>query len=157
MSTEKLLSTSKLCAANSSSSSGYSSLSSRNSDSLSLPSSVSNSQSSDNSETPEIISVTTTTKVGKSELGESKNSSDTKTSTQAENMSKISQQNVPSGNCSLWVEKYKPDSTKKIIGQQGDKSNVKKLINWLNEWYKNNSGNKKAKYVPGEIRCKFLV
>lgn len=50
---------------------------------------------------------------------------------------------------SLWVEKYKPQSSKKIIGQQGEKSNVNKLIYWLNNWYKNNTGSKKASFVPG--------
>lgn len=49
-----------------------------------------------------------------------------------------------------WVEKYKPRSSKKIIGQQGDKSNVKKLTNWLNNWYKNNSVSKKASFVPSK-------
>lgn len=50
---------------------------------------------------------------------------------------------------SLWVEKYKPQSSKKIIGQQGEKSNVNKLIHWLKNWYKNNAGSKKASFVPG--------
>jgi replication factor C subunit 1 len=34
----------------------------------------------------------------------------------------------------LWVEKYKPTSTKTIIGQQGDSSNMRKLTNWLRLW-----------------------
>lgn len=54
-----------------------------------------------------------------------------------------------SDNFSLWVEKYKPQSSKKIIGQQGEKSNVNKLIHWLKNWYKNNTGSKKAAFVPG--------
>ncbi|KAK6617052.1 hypothetical protein RUM44_005409 [Polyplax serrata] len=41
----------------------------------------------------------------------------------------------------LWVDKYKPKSTKGIVGQGGEKSNVKKLIYWLQNWYKNHSGN----------------
>lgn len=44
---------------------------------------------------------------------------------------------------SLWADKYKPLSTKHIIGQQGDRSNVKKLIRWLQEWHSNHSGKKK--------------
>lgn len=40
----------------------------------------------------------------------------------------------------LWVEKYKPKTTKQIIGQGGDKSNVKKLTKWLQDWHKNHSG-----------------
>ena len=34
----------------------------------------------------------------------------------------------------LLVDKYKPKSTKEIIGQQGDKSNVKKLVKWIKNW-----------------------
>ena len=37
----------------------------------------------------------------------------------------------------LWVDRYKPTSVKQIIGQQGDKSNAKKLLNWLTNWHKN--------------------
>ena len=37
----------------------------------------------------------------------------------------------------LWVDKYRPRSLKQIIGQQGDKSNVKKLLKWLTNWYSN--------------------
>ncbi|KAG6458394.1 hypothetical protein O3G_MSEX010845 [Manduca sexta] len=38
---------------------------------------------------------------------------------------------------SMWVEKYKPQNVKQIIGQHGDASNVKKLTNWLTKWYVN--------------------
>ncbi|KAJ4438820.1 hypothetical protein ANN_14772, partial [Periplaneta americana] len=44
---------------------------------------------------------------------------------------------------SLWADKYKPVSTKQIIGQQGDRSNVKKLLKWLDSWHSNHSGKKK--------------
>ncbi|CAC5383730.1 RFC1 [Mytilus coruscus] len=37
----------------------------------------------------------------------------------------------------LWVDKYKPSAMKHIIGQTGDKSNAKKLLNWLSNWHKN--------------------
>uniref|UniRef100_A0A2A4JBC5 Replication factor C subunit 1 n=1 Tax=Heliothis virescens TaxID=7102 RepID=A0A2A4JBC5_HELVI len=40
-------------------------------------------------------------------------------------------------NMSMWVEKYKPQNIKQIIGQHGDASNVKKLMNWLTKWYVN--------------------
>jgi hypothetical protein len=36
----------------------------------------------------------------------------------------------------LWVDKYKPTTTRGIIGQQTDKSNMKKLQNWLKNWPK---------------------
>lgn len=34
----------------------------------------------------------------------------------------------------MWVDKYKPTSLKQVIGQQGDKSNAKKLLHWLLNW-----------------------
>ncbi|CAL1548583.1 unnamed protein product [Lymnaea stagnalis] len=37
----------------------------------------------------------------------------------------------------LWVDKHKPTALKNIIGQQGDKSNAKKLLNWLTSWHEN--------------------
>lgn len=43
----------------------------------------------------------------------------------------------------MWVDKYKPASLKNIIGQQSEKSNVKKLLFWLKNWHKNQSGDKK--------------
>ncbi|XP_067938204.1 replication factor C subunit 1-like isoform X1 [Watersipora subatra] len=36
----------------------------------------------------------------------------------------------------LWVDKYKPTSVSKIIGQMGDKSNARKLLVWLNNWHR---------------------
>lgn len=44
---------------------------------------------------------------------------------------------------SLWVDKYKPTNIKQIIGQQGEKSCVNKLLKWLKNWHSNHSGNKK--------------
>lgn len=44
---------------------------------------------------------------------------------------------------SLWVDKYKPTNVKQIIGQQGEKSSVNKLLKWLKNWHSNHSGNKK--------------
>ena len=48
-----------------------------------------------------------------------------------------------SGTSSLWVDKYAPTTTKQIIGQQGERSNVKKLIKWLSNWFSNHDGTKK--------------
>ncbi|XP_053680616.1 replication factor C subunit 1 [Anopheles nili] len=42
-----------------------------------------------------------------------------------------------------WVDKYKPTSTKQIVGQAGTSSNVQRLTVWLSSWYKNNDGTKK--------------
>lgn len=36
----------------------------------------------------------------------------------------------------LWVDKYKPTSMKRIIGQTGESSNAPKLLNWLKNWQK---------------------
>ena len=41
------------------------------------------------------------------------------------------------GQMDLWVDKYKPVNCKTIIGQQGDRSNMKKLKTWLNSWNNN--------------------
>lgn len=38
-------------------------------------------------------------------------------------------------NNQMWVDKYKPQDIKQIIGQHGESSNVKKLMNWLTKWY----------------------
>ena len=43
----------------------------------------------------------------------------------------------------LWVDKYKPPGMKQIIGQQGDKSNARKLLKWLQGWHKNQAAGKK--------------
>ena len=43
----------------------------------------------------------------------------------------------------LWVDKYKPQSLKQIIGQLGEKSNVRKLLNWLTNWHRNVASGKK--------------
>ncbi|KAF8767119.1 Replication factor C subunit 1 like protein [Argiope bruennichi] len=50
---------------------------------------------------------------------------------------------------SMWVDKYKPTSLKQVIGQQGDKSNAKKLLNWVVNWSRNRRLNKKP--IPGRF------
>ena len=48
----------------------------------------------------------------------------------------------------LWVDKYKPTSMKRIIGQTTERSNAPKLFNWLKNWQKfygaNSNGVKKS-------------
>ncbi|CAB3245403.1 unnamed protein product [Arctia plantaginis] len=51
-------------------------------------------------------------------------------------MSNGNKMEIPA-NASMWVDKYKPQNVKQIIGQHGDASNVKKLSNWLTKWYVN--------------------
>uniref|UniRef100_A0A665WMT2 Replication factor C subunit 1 n=1 Tax=Echeneis naucrates TaxID=173247 RepID=A0A665WMT2_ECHNA len=40
----------------------------------------------------------------------------------------------------LWVDKYRPRSLKAVIGQQGDQSCANKLLRWLQNWHRNQSG-----------------
>ena len=54
----------------------------------------------------------------------------------------------------MWVDKYRPQSTKHIIGQQGDKSCVKKLLKWLQDWEQNfKKGVKKGVANGGGTNC----
>ncbi|KAB0797589.1 hypothetical protein PPYR_08582 [Photinus pyralis] len=46
-----------------------------------------------------------------------------------------------------WTEKYKPRSIKSIIGQQTEKSNMNRLIHWLQNWYKNHGSKNKPKLI----------
>ncbi|CAL1601443.1 unnamed protein product [Knipowitschia caucasica] len=43
----------------------------------------------------------------------------------------------------LWVDKYRPQSLKTVIGQQGDQSCANKLKRWLQNWHKSHSGSTK--------------
>ncbi|XP_045453780.1 replication factor C subunit 1 [Melitaea cinxia] len=52
-----------------------------------------------------------------------------------------SSSSIDASNALMWVDKYKPQNLKQIIGQHGEASNVKKLLNWLTKWY----ANRKAK------------
>lgn len=56
----------------------------------------------------------------------------------------------------LWVDKYKPKSLKQIIGQNGEKSIAKKLLNWLKNWQSNRAANVKppsSKYFFFSLFC----
>lgn len=58
----------------------------------------------------------------------------------------------------LWVEKYKPKSMNKIIGQTDSKSNANKLLNWLKNWNKFNNpkeGEKAKKVWNDDIGSSF--
>lgn len=51
----------------------------------------------------------------------------------------------------LWVDKYSPKCIKQIIGQQGEKSNVKKLLRWLQNWHSNRKrGKAKGGFIAGK-------
>ncbi|GJQ69768.1 Gnf1 [Trypoxylus dichotomus] len=46
-----------------------------------------------------------------------------------------------------WADKYKPTDIKSIIGQQGDRSCMRKLLHWLSKWHENHSGKHKPKLI----------
>ena len=48
----------------------------------------------------------------------------------------------------LWVDKYKPTSVKSIIGQQGDKSNMRKLTSWISSWTTHHASGQKPPPRP---------
>lgn len=52
----------------------------------------------------------------------------------------------------LWVEKYKPLKLNQIIGQRSEKSNVNKLLKWLESWYSNHGvGVRKKLSKPSKL------
>ncbi|KAK0412766.1 hypothetical protein QR680_006398 [Steinernema hermaphroditum] len=55
-------------------------------------------------------------------------------------------------NSLMWVDKYKPTSLKQLVGQNGEKSPMNKLLAWLRDWPKYHMGEaanqKKAKPAP---------
>lgn len=60
---------------------------------------------------------------------------------------------IASETVNMWVDKYKPLTTKQIIGQQGDRSNVKKLSHWLLNWQK--SRKSKSSYSSKDDGSEF--
>ncbi|KAK2908793.1 hypothetical protein QQF64_001261 [Cirrhinus molitorella] len=58
------------------------------------------------------------------------------------------------GSSLLWVDKYRPRSLKNLIGQQGDQSCANKLLRWLQNWHKHQSGNTKAPPKFGKFGSK---
>ena len=50
----------------------------------------------------------------------------------------------------LWVDKYKPTNIRQIIGQQGDRSNAKKLLTWLQNWHANLGRKPACRYIEHE-------
>ena len=79
-------------------------------------------------------------------------SQSTESVTQKVNQITIEQKSAPPA---LWVEKYKPASMNKIVGQTGAQSCAKKLFNWLSNWETNQGGSKesrkKAKWSGGKL------
>ncbi|XP_040061824.1 replication factor C subunit 1 isoform X1 [Ixodes scapularis] len=61
----------------------------------------------------------------------------------APSTSKASPSRLPSAQGQMWVDRYRPQTTKQIIGQQGDKSNCHKLRLWLQNWHKSRAGPKR--------------
>uniref|UniRef100_A0A8R1TLE0 Replication factor C subunit 1 n=1 Tax=Onchocerca volvulus TaxID=6282 RepID=A0A8R1TLE0_ONCVO len=52
--------------------------------------------------------------------------------------------------CLPWVDKYKPTSIKHLVGQNGEKSPMNKLLGWLRNWAENHlgAGGKQKKTRP---------
>lgn len=44
---------------------------------------------------------------------------------------------TPAEATQLMTDKYAPQTTKKILGQQGDRSPMNKLKQWLENWHRN--------------------
>ncbi|XP_059473115.1 replication factor C subunit 1 [Neocloeon triangulifer] len=55
---------------------------------------------------------------------------------------------ISAGDQAMWVDKYKPQSVRQIIGQQTDRSIAKKLTQWLLDWNKNHSNPNEKKPRP---------
>ncbi|XP_071552942.1 replication factor C subunit 1 [Panulirus ornatus] len=83
--------------------------------------------------------------LSQSSLSESQETGSPSSTTSSPRTQSISSQELANRPCEtlMWVDKYKPSSIKNIIGQQGDRSNVRKLLNWMQNWYKNQFGDKK--------------
>nr|XP_026484731.1 replication factor C subunit 1 [Vanessa tameamea] len=54
---------------------------------------------------------------------------------------KKSSSSIDNSNTLMWVDKYKPQNLKQIIGQHGEASSASRLLRWLTKWY----ANRKAK------------
>uniref|UniRef100_S4RTR9 Replication factor C subunit 1 n=1 Tax=Petromyzon marinus TaxID=7757 RepID=S4RTR9_PETMA len=61
------------------------------------------------------------------------------------------------GDSLLWVDRYRPQSLKNIIGQQGDQSPANKLLRWLRAWHSNHGGGSGGgrKAAPSVGRFRF--
>ena len=57
----------------------------------------------------------------------------------------------------LWVDKYRPTSTKQLVGQKGEaSSNAVKLARWLRNWHKN-CANPKSKDLGAKFKAVLLA
>ncbi len=56
---------------------------------------------------------------------------------------------VPGAESLLWVDRYRPKTLKQVVGQQGDRSNAKKLVKWLQEWERKHNGGGGERKVSG--------
>lgn len=82
-------------------------------------------------------------KLSQSDNNEKKNSE------KSENGNKLNGETTNFSRTEALVEKYRPQTMKQLIGQQGDKSNAKKFHYWLSNWYKNRSSKvKPARPTP---------
>jgi DNA polymerase III delta prime subunit len=64
-------------------------------------------------------------------------SNDIKSNSSFSSTNKSKPQTKQMNESNMWVDKYKPLNSKQVIGQQGEKSCVNKLIKWLSNWHLN--------------------
>ncbi len=64
-------------------------------------------------------------------------SNDIKSNSSFSSINKSKPQTKQLNESNMWVDRYKPLNSKQIIGQQGEKSCVNKLIKWLSNWHLN--------------------
>ena len=59
----------------------------------------------------------------------------------------------------MWVDRHSPLTTKQIIGQKGERSNVRKLAQWLRDWFEHHEARstRKQHYSKGEpATCTYM-
>lgn len=57
-------------------------------------------------------------------------------STSASSVPVPAQSTLPPDAGLMWVDKYKPKNLKNVVGQTSETSNAKKLVKWLQNWFK---------------------
>lgn len=63
---------------------------------------------------------------------------------------------VSTAESQLWVDKHKPTSVRQIIGQQGDKSNAKKLLYWIEHWRENYGKKPACKLIMSFLKSDYI-
>ncbi len=56
----------------------------------------------------------------------------------------------------MWVDKYKPKTLKNVVGQGTETSNAKKLVRWLQNWFKYH-GSSQVSYCLSKLELLFII